>query len=77
VHGVYPGGRFPAVSSLTIEASDEVPVRFDFEGDLFEMEDQRNWTDASFKTYCTPFALPWPKEAHPGLRFHPRVMISV
>ena len=27
---------------------------FEFEGDLFEMEDQRNWTDASFKTYCTP-----------------------
>ena len=27
-----------------------------FEGDIFEMEDQRNWTDASFKTYCTPLA---------------------
>lgn len=25
-----------------------------FEGDAFEMEDQRNWSDASFKTYCTP-----------------------
>ena len=24
------------------------------EGDDFEMEDQRNWTDASFKTYCPP-----------------------
>lgn len=26
----------------------------EFEGDAFEMEDQRNWSDASFKTYCTP-----------------------
>jgi hypothetical protein len=77
VDGVYPGGLFPAVSSLTIGASDEVSVRFDFEGDLFEMEDQRNWTDASFKTYCTPLALPWPKEAQPGLRFRQRVTISV
>jgi D-apionolactonase len=25
-----------------------------FEGDTFETEDQRNWTDASFKTYCPP-----------------------
>jgi hypothetical protein len=28
-------------------------------GEVFEMEDQRNWTDASFKTYCRP--LDWPK----------------
>lgn len=31
-----------------------------FEGDVFEMEDQRNWTDASFKTYSRPLALPYP-----------------
>jgi D-apionolactonase len=30
------------------------------EGDTFEMEDHRNWTDASFKTYSRPLALPWP-----------------
>jgi hypothetical protein len=30
------------------------------EGDAFEMEDQRNWSDASFKTYVRPLALPWP-----------------
>ena len=29
-------------------------------GDVFEMEDQRNWTDASFKTYCTPLRQPFP-----------------
>ena len=28
-------------------------------GDTFEMEDQRNWTDASFKTYSTPLRLPF------------------
>ncbi|TVR48160.1 MAG: hypothetical protein EA425_14875 [Puniceicoccaceae bacterium] len=36
------------------------------EGDTFEMEDQRNWTDASFKTYCTPLGLPFPVDVRPG-----------
>lgn len=30
------------------------------EGDAFEMEDQRNWTDASFKTYVRPLSKPFP-----------------
>ena len=34
-------------------------VKF-MQGDIFEMEDQRNWTDASYKTYVRPLALPWP-----------------
>ena len=29
-------------------------------GDTFEMEDQRQWSDASFKTYNRPLAEPWP-----------------
>jgi hypothetical protein len=40
---------FPPVETLTIALTDGVDVRFDFEGDPFEVEDQRNWTDASFK----------------------------
>lgn len=31
-----------------------------FSGDVFETEDQRNWSDGSFKTYSTPSALPIP-----------------
>jgi hypothetical protein len=30
------------------------------EGDAWEMEDHRNWLDASFKTYVRPLALPHP-----------------
>ena len=37
-----------------------------FEGDIFEMEDQRNWTDASFKTYSTPLAIPFPVRIEKG-----------
>jgi len=44
-----------------------------FEGDLFEMEDQRNWSDASFKTYCTPLSLPFPAEIKAGTQIRQKV----
>lgn len=34
-------------------------VEIEFEGEVFEMEDQRNWSDASFKTYCVPLKEPF------------------
>jgi hypothetical protein len=37
-----------------------------FSGDIFETEDQRNWSDASFKTYSTPSALPTPVDVAAG-----------
>jgi hypothetical protein len=39
-----------------------------FEGDAFETEDQRNWIDASYKTYCTPLRLPIPFTVEAGTR---------
>ncbi|MFK4791218.1 hypothetical protein [Microbacterium sp. ZW T5_56] len=43
-------------------------IRFElaFTGDVFETEDQRNWTDASFKTYSRPLALPYPYDLPAG-----------
>jgi hypothetical protein len=41
-------------------------AELEFSGDVFEMEDQRNWTDASFKTYSTPLAEPFPVELGVG-----------
>lgn len=46
------------------------------EGDAFEMEDQRNWTDASYKTYCTPLALPFPVTVEPGEAVRQSVTIA-
>lgn len=31
-----------------------------YDGDAFETEDQRNWCDASYKTFCTPLSIPFP-----------------
>ncbi|UVJ41357.1 hypothetical protein [Arthrobacter sp. CJ23] len=40
--------------------------RLSFAGDVFETEDQRNWTDGSFKTYGTPLARPFPVDVTAG-----------
>ncbi|MCW5963712.1 MAG: hypothetical protein KIT83_06725 [Bryobacterales bacterium] len=47
------------------------------EGDTFEMEDQRNWTDASYKTYSTPLGLPFPVEVASGTEVEQTVTISL
>ena len=47
------------------------------EGDTFEMEDQRNWTDASYKTYVRPLALPWPYTLAKGTVIEQAVRLSV
>ncbi len=64
-NGVYVP-LFPSVSRLEVDYAAGPTAVFEFEGDLFETEDQRNWTDASLKTYCTPLALGFPHELKQG-----------
>lgn len=66
---------FQPFERLEIRMTDDLEVTFRFEGDLFEMEDQRNWTDASFKTYSTPLALGFPHRARAGQRFRQSVEV--
>jgi hypothetical protein len=67
---------FEAVSGLTVSLAGGVEVKFEFVGDLFEMEDQRNWTDGSFKTYCPPLSLGFPLTAISGQKFEQQVSIT-
>jgi D-apionolactonase len=70
VNGTIEETRFPllidpvqpmtALRGITHEFLPGLKVTCRMEGDTFEMEDQRNWTDASYKTYVRPLALPWP-----------------
>lgn len=53
-----------------------VGVALTFDGDVFEMEDQRNWTDASFKTYSRPLDLPFPYRVAAGERVTQTVTIE-
>jgi D-apionolactonase len=41
-------------------------VHLDFAGDFYEMEDQRNWSDQSFKTYSMPAYLGYRHEVAAG-----------
>jgi hypothetical protein len=57
---VNPIQPFLNIRALTHEVLPGVKAAVRFEGDTWEMEDHRNWTDASFKTYVRPLILPWP-----------------
>jgi hypothetical protein len=54
-----PWQPFTDIVALT-HRQDGVTVRCALDGGSFEMEDQRNWSDASYKTYVRPLAKPWP-----------------
>ena len=51
---------FLLVRAMTHEPMPGVTAQIRMEGDSWETEDHRNWTDASFKTYCRPLVLPYP-----------------
>jgi hypothetical protein len=74
---ISPHQPFIDMESITHAAGENTTVEIRFEGDLFEMEDQRNWTDASFKTYSTPLRLPYPVEVVPGQEIRQAVTIEV
>jgi hypothetical protein len=73
---VAPWQPFSDVSGFDVAtARGHVHVRF--AGDAFETEDQRNWSDASFKTYSRPLALPFPYVLAAGGRFEQAVTVDV
>jgi hypothetical protein len=67
---------FPAFNRLEIDATPDLLLVYEFEGDLFEMEDQRNWSDGSFKTYSTPLSLPFPFHARKGQQLRQRMRVE-
>ncbi|MDX2033805.1 MAG: hypothetical protein SF339_24225, partial [Blastocatellia bacterium] len=63
-----PVGALHDLSAIAHEVAPGLWAEVSFSGDLFEMEDQRNWIDASYKTFCTPLRLPFPMEIAAGTR---------
>ena len=58
---IMPLQPFFDISAMRHQVSPGVWLTCRFEGaDPWETEDQRNWTDASYKTYYRPLALPYP-----------------
>ena len=57
---VNPVQPFLLIRSMTHAVAPGLKATVRMEGDAWETEDHRNWSDASFKTYVRPLALPWP-----------------
>ncbi len=68
---------FAEMQALTHEVAPGVWAEVRFSGDIFEMEDQRNWTDASFKTFSTPLRLPFPVEVEEGTKITQSVTVTL
>ncbi len=65
------------IRALAHEAAPGLWATCRMDGDAFEMEDQRNWTDASYKTYVRPLALPWGYTLAKGSRHEQSVSLSL
>lgn len=63
---IAPYQPFKDVKALWHEVAPGVQACVRTGGDIFETEDQRNWSDASFKTYSTPLQIPFPVAVGPG-----------
>lgn len=74
---VSPHQPFRNVRAILHEVTPGVEVEVRMEGETFETEDQRNWSDASFKTYGTPLHLPYPVEVAEGTRIEQSVSVSL
>jgi hypothetical protein len=74
---ISPHQPFMDIAALAHEVEPGVWAEVRFEGEVFEMEDQRNWTDASFKTYSTPLSIPYPVEIAAGTRVRQSVTLAL
>lgn len=71
---IEPWQPFMNIAAMIHRASG-LEVTCAFEGDTFETEDQRQWGDASFKTYNRPLAKPWPYFLEDGSKLEQSVKL--
>ena len=72
-----PWQPFKDMRAITHTVLPSVTAECRMEGDTFEMEDQRNWSDASYKTYVRPLALPWPYEIPANEPLRQRITLDI
>ncbi len=72
-----PVTGFDDLRGLSYDAGPGARVELEFEGDIFETEDQRNWIDASYKTYSSPIAAPRPASVAAGTRIEQQVTVRL
>jgi hypothetical protein len=74
---ISPNQPFKDLSGISHRAATGENVKVEFSGEIFETEDHRNWSDASYKTYCTPIELPFPAKVSKGEKIEQEARISL
>lgn len=74
---IKPVSPFDEMRGIAHEIVPGIWAEVAFRGDIFEMEDQRNWTDASYKSYGTPLRLPFPVTVEAGTKIEQQVTIQL
>lgn len=74
---ISPHQPFKNIRWMRWSPTEEVTASIEFAGDIFETEDQRNWTDDSFKTYCTPLEEPFPVTVPEGEKIYQKVLLKL
>ncbi len=74
---INPGQPAFGIRSLRHTVLPGVAATVLMEGNTFEMEDQRNWMDASYKTYVCSLLDPWPYTLKAGERFEQSVTVTI
>ena len=74
---ISPEQPFKDLRAITHRVAPGIQAEVRFEGDIFETEDHRNWTNANFKTYCTPLDLPYPVKIEKGTKISQAVVLRL
>jgi D-apionolactonase len=74
---IAPAAPFTDIAAIEQAISPSCGASIAFAGEVFEMEDQRNYGDSSFKTYSTPQARPKPALRQRGERIRQEVTIRL
>lgn len=74
---VAPHQPFFDIKKMEWSPDNGVKASLSFEGQIFETEDQRNWTDLSFKTYCPPLDPPYSKDIIESEEINHQVTLSI
>jgi hypothetical protein len=74
---IKPDSPFKDIKAVTVDIDPGISIRTEFHGEVFEMEDQRNWSDASYKTYCRPQEWGSPYTVKEGQKIDHRIKMVI
>ncbi len=70
---ISPHQPFKEIKKMHCTIGNGISVDINFEGDVFETEDQRNWADSSYKTYSTPLDISIPVNITEGTTLEQKI----